>query len=175
MKKEKDGKKRKWLKPTIIVIAVLAVLGALFGEDDSTEPEEKQEVVEEVQEVVQEEAEEEVEEVDAKGWTENNKRNFRVITMTISDKFLSKYKTPWSNDEWTFAKFDDEGKVIVTTDYTLKDTSIKQPVMCVFTYNAEDESYKAHFLSVGDMVFLDDGSCDEFFEDMIEIMNSINE
>ena len=170
MKKEKS-KGRKWIKFILIFILVFAVLGILLDDDDSKTDTNETEVVEDVDE---EEPEEE-EEVDENGWTKDDKINFKTITEIISDEYLSDYKSPWSLDDWVFAKFDDEGRIIVTTDYTVKDTSIKQPVMCVFTYVTEDEAYKGHFLSVGDMVFLDDGTCDEFFQNLQDIMNSTNE
>ena len=147
MKKEKT--KKKWLKPTLITLAVIAVLGGIFGGGSKEEPKKEEPVVEEV---------------DANGWTEDDKITFVTITQTISDKFLTKYKSPWGLDDWTFAKFDDSGKVLVTTEFELKDTSVKQPVMCIFTYDKEGEKYKGHFLLVGATVFLNDGSCNETLE-----------
>lgn len=104
------------------------------------------------------------EETDANGWTEDDKINFKTIVEMTSDEYIGDYKSPWALDDWVFAKFDDTDKVIVTTKYTLKESSEKQPVICVFSWKPETEEYKSRFLSIGDNIYLDDGSCDEVFE-----------
>lgn len=159
MEKEKKPKSKAMGCLMAILVALLLILaigliGAFAGGDDDEKP--KQETEQE-------------EEVDANGWTKDDKVAFMTITQTISDKFIDDYKSPWGLDGWTFAKFDDSGKIVVSTDYTLKDTSVKQPVVCIFTWNEEEESYKAHFLSIGDYTFLNDGSCDDFFNKLSEM------
>ena len=165
-------KNKKALKITIGVLVAIGILGSIFSGDNSKKEAKDVEVVEvaeEVEEVQAEESEEKIEETDVYGWTSNDKIKFRTVTETIADKFLTKYKTPWGNDDWTFVKFDDNGKVLVTTDITIKDTSVKQPILCIFTWNPENESYIGHFFAMGNVVYYDDGSCDEFFNQLIEM------
>ncbi len=120
--------------------------------------------------------EEETPSVDANGWTTDNYFEFRTITESVSDEYVVNYKSEWGNEDWQFAKFDDNGKVMVTTEYTFDNLNTKQYVVCIFTVNMDDngsvETYKKHFLSIGDKIFLNDGSCDEFFENIQEIKNS---
>lgn len=183
-KKEKGEKKKGSCLKTILVVA-LALFAISFiasmGDDnsESRKTESKQEIEKEnLDEPESEEPEskeqEEQEEVDANGWTEDDKITFMTIVQAISDEYLADYKSPWSINDWTFSKFDNEGKVVATTKYTLKEYSEKQPVMCVFTWNPEDESYRGHYLAVGNSVYIDDGSCDEFFENLANIAESMN-
>ena len=164
MKKEK--KPKKILKGCLTAIAIalfiilaIGIVGAM-GESKKND---------------KEDATKNVEETDTNGWTEDDKLNFMTIAQSISDKFIDDYKHPWNLKEWTFAKFDDKNKIVATTDYTLKETSVKQPMMCVFTWNEKDESYLMHFFSVGDAIFFDDGECDEFFETLSEMTESKTE
>ena len=167
MKGAKKPIYKRWWFIVLIVLLVIGVIGNITGGGEE-EPKEEHEKVEE-----EETAKEE--ETDAYGWTVHDKTQFQAIMQVESDKYLDDYKTPWAQDDWDFTKFDDEGNVMVTTDYTLKDSSVKQPAMCVFLWNPDDETYILHYLSVGNMVFVDDGTCDDFFEGMQEINDALSE
>lgn len=95
-----------------------------------------------------------------------------TIVDKVSDNYIDDYKHSYSEDDWTVAKFDDQGAIMVSTDYTLKDSSIKQPVTCIFTWNPDDQSYEVHFLIIGDNIFINDGYADEFFEKLQQIAGS---
>lgn len=119
--------------------------------------------------------------VDANGWTLDDYGTFSSITKQISDEFVANYKAPWGLEtDWKFAKFDDEGRVVVTTKYSFKNINEKQMVMCVFSPKDGDgdgstDSFDAHYLSIGNTVYLDDGTCDEFFESLQEISNYLEQ
>lgn len=115
--------------------------------------------------------------VDANGWTLEDYGTFSSITKQISDEFIANYRAPWGLEtDWQFMKFDDEGRIMVTTKYSFSNINEKQMVMCVFTPKDGDgdgsiDSFDAHFLSVGNTVYFDDGTCDEFFTNLQEISN----
>ena len=138
-------------------VLVVVLLAFIVPTDEPEEPKAPEKV-------------EEKEKVNPNGFTDDEISTYVTITQSISDEYLSNYKSPWSFDDWNIAKFDDEGNIIVTTKYTLKDVTDKQDVMCVFHWDEGKEAYTAHFLSVGTHVFLDDGYCDEFFENINGIL-----
>ena len=150
------------MKKKLVVLLLTGAMAISLVACGGSEEKKEDAAVENVQE-------EDDQEVDANGWTKDDKVTFMTITQSLSDEFLSDYKSPWGLEDWTFAKFDDEGKIVVTTKYTLKDSSEKQPVMCIFTYDAEQQGYKGHFLLVGEKVYLDDGSCDEILEKLMQL------
>lgn len=191
MEKEKNSIKKpiykKWWFWVIIIIVLAAIFGRGGAQDgfkdgmEDAKINETQQATETENEVDTTETEEsekaETTQTDANGWTDNNYAEFVTITQQISDEYVANYKAPWGYDDWTFAKFDDEGKIIATTKYTFDNMSEKQDVMCVFTVGEDADkdgyvdSYKGHYLSIGNKVYLDDGSCDEFFENLESIAN----
>ncbi len=143
MKKEKIKKpfyKRTWF----IVLAAMCVLGGVmnlmgYGDDPSKTAQTNEPTitskadtsessvassVQPEQPVSQEQtASEEKPETDAHGFTYDDHINMS-ISKQILDKYLTGYKAPWGERDWTFAAFDDQGVVMVGTDLGLKDTSM---------------------------------------------------
>lgn len=159
-KKEKGEKKKGSCLMTflisVIIVLTLAIIIPLIaiGTDDAKKEKNTEKQVTK-------------KETDANGWTEDDKITFKTIVEMTSDEYIDDYKSPWALDDWTFAKFDSTDKVIATTKYTLKEFSEKQPVMCVFSWKLETEEYKARFLSIGDKIYLDDGSCDDVLDKIL--------
>lgn len=187
MEKEKNTTKKpiykKWWFWVIIIVVLAAIFGrggAQEGFKDGMEDAKSNQTQQETESNVDSSNVEETEktETDTNGWTDNNYAEFVTITQTISDEYVSNYKAPWGYDDWTFAKFDNEGKIIATTKYTFDNMSEKQDVMCVFTIGEDtdkdgySDSYKGHYISIGNKVYLDDGSCDEFFKNLESITDS---
>lgn len=87
--------------------------------------------------------------------------NYMGITRQISNEFIANYDMSWSEDDWDFAELG-EGKVAVNTKYTFDNSSLKDPVWCIFTYREEPDGirFDAHYFSVGDKVFYNDGTID---------------
>lgn len=87
--------------------------------------------------------------------------NYMGITRQISNEFIANYDMSWSEDDWDFAELG-EGKVAVNTKYTFDNSSLKEPVWCIFTYREEPDGirFDAHYFSVGDRVFYNDGTVD---------------
>lgn len=87
--------------------------------------------------------------------------NYMGITRQISNGFIANYDMSWSEDDWDFAELG-EGKVAVNTKYTFDNSSLKDPVWCIFTYREEPDGirFDAHYFSVGDKVFYNDGTVD---------------
>lgn len=108
-------------------------------------------------------------EKDANGWTSDDYINFRVITKQTADEYIANYSTPWGDDDWTFVKFDDSGKVLVTTKFTFKNSNVKQTGVCIFTPSGD--RFTSHFFQVGDSVYLNDGSCNDTINKINEILN----
>ena len=87
--------------------------------------------------------------------------NYMGTTRQISNEFIANYDMSWSEDDWDFAELG-EGKVAVNTKYTFDNSSLKDPVWCIFTYREEPDGirFDAHYFSVGDKVFYNDGTVD---------------
>lgn len=87
--------------------------------------------------------------------------NYMGITRQISNEFIANYDMSWSEDDWDFAELG-EGKVAVNTKYTFDNSSLKDPVWCIFTYREEPDGirFDAHYFSVGERVFYNDGTID---------------
>lgn len=119
---------------------------------------------------------------DAYGWTTSDYANFASIVKGMSDEYVANYKTPFGLENgWQYAKFDDTGKIIVTTKYTFKNMNEKQDVVAVFTPGEDknddgfSDTYIAHFLLIGDAIYVNDGSCDDFFENLQSIQENMKE
>lgn len=92
--------------------------------------------------------------------------NYMGITRQISNEFIANYDISWSEDDWDFAELG-EGKVAVNTKYTFDNSSLKEPVWCIFTYREEPDGirFDAHYFSVGDRVFYNDGTVDSILNE----------
>lgn len=104
---------------------------------------------------------------DANGWTQEDHALFMTILEKEANKYVSNFKMPWSEDDYTFNKLDDSGKILVSTDLTFKNSDTKQPAYIIFTLG-DNDSYQVHFLQIGNKAFVNDGSVDDF-------INTINE
>lgn len=97
------------------------------------------------------------EEPDENGWVEDDYINFMATVQSIADEYIADYKTPWGVDDWKFTHFT-EDVVFGMTQCEVKDTSVKQQMVCTFTWKPETKQYIAHYFAVGNTVFLDDGT-----------------
>lgn len=147
---------------TLIVLIVIGVkLFSVFTPDDkaaSTEQTKQQET-------------------DGYGWTKEDRQRFRAYTWSTSDQYVANYKK-FSLDEnaWKYMKFDDEGKIMVTTTYAFKNMNERQNVIFIFTEgedqdeDGEPDGFYPHFLSIGNNIYVNDGSCNEYFQNLQESM-----
>ena len=116
-------------------------------------------------------------EVDGFGWTEKDYLLFETAAKLTSDEYIDDYKAPWSLDDWKFVKFDDTGKIIVSTEYKLDGNDDPETMLFIFTLgedsdaNGEPDTFTPHFLSVGSKIYLNDGACSEVFEKWNELLS----
>lgn len=138
---------------TLIILAVIGVkLFSVFISDDKAASAEQTKQ----------------QETDGYGWTKEDHQRFRAYTWSTSDRYVSNYKKfSLDNSGWKYAKYDDEGKIIVTTRYVFKNMNEKQDVVFIFTEgedndeDGEPDGYYPHFLSIGNNIYVNDGSCNE--------------
>lgn len=174
-------------------LIVLVIIGSVFGggsKDDKETTAKTTDKTEETQTTKEDSADEEKEdtldgepvevekETDPSGFTDDDHIYMMTITQQILDQYLTKYKTPWGDYDWKFVKFDDNGAVMTSTEITLKDSSFKQPVYCIFDYDTSEDpdhpKFIEHVTIVGDSVLYDDGYADEFFNNLAEMENYAN-
>ena len=89
------------------------------------------------------------------------------------ERFIPGYKIPLAPQLWTVAKFDQGGAVISMADVT--DKSSKKTERAIVVQSPVMDSDKMtggtpHFVSVGGVVYGDDGYCDEVFSSIAEAM-----
>lgn len=99
-----------------------------------------------------------------------------VSSKQLLDRFITNYKVSLAPQRWTVADFDSDGAVMAMADVSLKSKGTVERAMIVFTpvLSADGKMTGAtpHFVSVGDVVYGDDGYCDEFFSNMQEIVDA---
>lgn len=144
---------KKTLKGIAGFIVILCILSAMVSA-----------IVEGLSSVEQDEPQQQEEVVQAEEPTKDEDdliTNYMGITRQISNEFIANYDMSWSEDDWDFADLG-EGKVAVNTKYTFDNSSLKEPVWCIFTYREEPDGirFDAHYFSVGERVFYNDGTID---------------
>ena len=93
------------------------------------------------------------------------------------DNYVSGYKIPLAPQLWTVAKFDDVGAVVAMVDATKESTKASATVIVVLTPIMEGEKMTGatpHYISVGDVVYGDDGYCDSVFSILEEAFGGQN-
>lgn len=178
-KQKKPFYKRTWFIVLAVFLVIAGIGGANSKKSDGNDPDQ---VDSQVSQATSSESSSETKntetiETDTSGFTQDDHVYMMTISQKILDQYLTDYDTPWNDDDWTFAKFDENNVVFVSVDLELKDTSVKQTANCIFEYHGgsfEDVQYKEHFTSVGDAVFFDDGYCDEFFANLSSITGAVN-
>ena len=93
------------------------------------------------------------------------------------DNYVSGYKIPLAPQLWTVAKFDDVGAVAAMVDATKESTKASATVIVVITPIMEGEKMTGatpHYISVGDVVYGDDGYCDSVFSILEEAFGGQN-
>jgi len=93
------------------------------------------------------------------------------------DNYVSGYKIPLAPQLWTVAKFDDVGAVAAMVDATKESTKASATVIVVLTPIMEGEKMTGatpHYISVGDVVYGDDGYCDSVFSILEEAFGGQN-
>lgn len=106
---------------------------------------------------------------------ETYKTEIVVSSKMILDNFINNYKIPLAPQLWTIAKFDDEGAVIAIADITEKSTKVSETAIVVLTPIMEGNNMTGstpHYVSVGNVIYGNDGYCDEVFSYIEEIFNS---
>lgn len=107
---------------------------------------------------------------------ESNRTGIVVSSKMILDDFISNYKIPLASQLWTIAKFDDAGAVIAGTDITEKSTQNTVFAFVVITpivENGKMTGATPHFVAVGDVVYGDDGYCNEVFSLIAEMFEGL--
>lgn len=141
------------IKGIAVFIVILFILSAMVSA-----------IVEGLSSVGQDEPQQQEEVVQAEEPTKDEDdliTNYMGITRQISNEFIANYDMSWSEDDWDFAELGG-GKVAVNTKYTFDNSSLKEPVWCIFTYREEPDGirFDAHYFSVGGRVFYNDGTVD---------------
>lgn len=144
---------KKKVKSIAIYIVILFILSAMVSA-----------IVGEFSSVGQDKSQQQEEVVQAEKPTKDENdfiTDYMGITRQISNEFIANYDMSWDEDDWEFAELG-QGRIVTSTKYTLNGSSIKEPVWCVFTYRAdsEDVAFDAHYFSVGEKVFYNDGTID---------------
>lgn len=80
---------------------------------------------------------------------------YMTAVQSVIEKSFSDVEYSYKSDDWTCIENDD-GTVSVVTKATTKDSSEKQLINGVFTFN--DDSYSCHFLKFGNDILVDDGT-----------------
>lgn len=98
-----------------------------------------------------------------------NKVIFQAIVYAMVKDYASISFSDLDEKNWEVKTFDDTssdepGVYFVTTKVSLDGVALKQPVIAVFTFYPDSETYTRHFLSIGDKVFENDGYIDEIYE-----------
>jgi|GEM_PF-4891981 len=103
--------------------------------------------------------------------------NCMTIMQQIIDRYIADAKYPWGKDDYTIAKFDDNGAIIAICDQIkLKSSDFKQTGIVVFTYNPiseDDVRFKEHYCEIAGTVCSNDGYCDEFIKNLQEINKTL--
>jgi len=106
---------------------------------------------------------------------ENYKTDIVVASKMILDNFIQNYEIPLATQLWTVAKFDENGAIAAMTDVTEKSTKVSVTAIVVLTPEMEEERMTSaipHYVSVGDIVYGDDGYCEEVFAILEEALGS---
>ena len=169
---------KKALKIVGMVFVALVILGMLFGGGDKKKDEEQTasaESVVESESVAEPEPETEPEpesveeakpEKDYSKYFYNESEDiiiYRTALTTVSNNYVN-VSYPWGNDDYTFADLnpEDDGLVIGMTKATAKGVVEKLPVVICFW--TDGTNIRTHYFSVGDKVYVDDGTLDDLFE-----------
>lgn len=146
---------KKKVKGIAIYIVILFILSAMVSA-----------IVEGLSSVGQDEPQQQEEVVQAEEPTKDEEdliTDYMGITRQISNEFIANYDMSWDAEDWDFAELGG-GKIAVSTKYSFRNSNVKEPVWCVFTYKADDTgevTFDAHYFSVGENVFYNDGTIDD--------------
>lgn len=94
-----------------------------------------------------------------------------VAAKLTLDRFTSGYKMSLAPQKWTIADFDDDSAIMATTDITLSGGEAGKAIFVLTPIFEDGEMIGAtpHYVSAVDTVYIDDGYCDEFFQNIGEI------
>lgn len=137
----------------ILVLFILSVIiSAMFGDVSQVDSgESKQEEIVQAEEPTKDE--------------DDLITNYMGITRQISNEFIANYDMSWDENDWSFVELEGD-KVLVNTKYTFDNSSLKEPVRCIFTYREESGEirFDVHYFSVGGRVFYSDGTVDHILK-----------
>ncbi len=106
---------------------------------------------------------------------EAHKTDIIVASAMTVEQFTENYKMSLAPQSWTVVAWDDEGAFFATAEATNKTTEAVESVIVVLTPVMDgDRMTEAtpHYVSVGDVVYGDDGYCDDVFSILEEILGS---
>lgn len=106
---------------------------------------------------------------------EEHRTDIVVASKMTLDNFVTNYKIPLDTQLWTIAKFDGDGAIAAMADVKDKSTDITVTAIVVLTPVMEDGKMAGatpHFVSVGDVIYGDDGYCDDVFSILAGIGSS---
>lgn len=169
----------------LILLLLSSISGGRKSSTSSSQKKEKEETaVTEEKSVLAEEADdtdaEKIEQEEPEEKTEAEKNlefieeyygDFIVLAQKPLDNYIANYDVPYRRKDWTISKFDSTDTLIGITKVTWENR--KWDYVYVGTLNF-DESGKVvsithHYAQIGNEVLLNDGYCDEFFENLAEI------
>lgn len=178
-------------KVTIIVIAALIIIGAISSLTDnndttsasSTNVASPSTIQSEISDsettipTIEAESEniEQESKPDEKPFVETYDNEIVVSASMLIERFVTNYKIPLAPQLWTIADFDENGAIMAITDITEKTTKISEKVIIILTPEMDGDKMIGsipHYISVGNIVYGDDGYCDEFFSNIEEFLHA---
>ena len=111
-KQKKPFYKRTWFIVLAVFLVIAGIGGANSKKSDGNDPDR---VDSQVSQATSSESSSETKntetiETDTSGFTQDDHVYMMTISQKILDQYLTDYDTPWNDDDWTFAKFDENKK-----------------------------------------------------------------
>ena len=104
-------------------------------------------------------------------WTHDEQIEFRMAAVSESSNYIDDFIYSKNLEDWTFTKFDDTEKILTFSKYTVPDHTESQLFIYIFEYDDTKKTALGHFLKIGDVIYFDDGSCNEFFDQVSNLFN----
>ncbi len=107
---------------------------------------------------------------------EEHALDITTSSKTLIERFTKAYKISGASKLWTIADFDDKGAIMAVSDIENINTGAMEKAVVVMTPVMDGEKMTGatpHYIAVGDVVYGDDGYCDDVFETITDAYESI--
>ena len=107
-------------------------------------------------------------------FVEKYKTDIVVATAMTINNFTQEYNFSLAVQNWTVALFDDAGAVIAMVSAENKSSKQSENIIVVLTPVMNDDKMtesNGHLIWIGNQILYDDGYCDEFFENIDDILD----